>query len=199
MALEQWNIEPAKRRCTVSGDELDEGQEYYAVLFEDGENFRREEYAIDSWTGPPDGAFCHFKSRVPVKAKKQRLLVDDEMLIHFFIRLTDTEDLAKIRFRFVLALILMRKRLLKFEQTQHRNEEEWWQMRLARDTADGAASKDDVQWVCNPHLDDDQIEAVSRELSVILHGSDQGMDPAPDADVEETTPTEEPAGETDHD
>ncbi len=197
MALDQWNIEPAKRRCSVTGDELGEGQEYYAVLFEDGESFRREEYAIASWSGPPDGAFCHFKSRVPVKAKKQRLLVDNEMLIHFFLRLADTDDVAKTRFRFVLALILMRKRLLKFEQTQRRDAEEWWQMRLVRDTADGAASKDDVQWVRNPDLDDDQIEAVSRELSVILHGSDQMVDP--DADPEAFTATDEPAGGTDHD
>jgi hypothetical protein len=111
---------------------------------------------------------------VPIREKKQRLLVDDEMLMHFFLRLADAEDTAKLRFRFVLALILMRKRILKFDQTHHREDGEWWEMRLAREPADGAASKDDIQWVCNPHLDEEQIEAVSRELSVILHGSEQG-------------------------
>lgn len=170
MALGQWNIEPATRRCTDSGAVLAEGEEFYAVLFEDGESFRREEYSLEAWTGPPEGAFCHFKSRVPVKEKKRRLLVDDDMLIHFFVRLADAEDDAKRRFRFVLALILMRKRLLKFEQTYRKDEGEWWEMRLAREPADGDASKDDVHRVLNPHLDDEQIETVSKELGAILHG-----------------------------
>ena len=180
MALGQWNIEPATRRCAGSGAVLAEGQEFYAVLFEDGESFRREEYSLEAWTGPPAGAFCHFKSRVPVKEKKRRLLVDDDMLIHFFLRLADADDDAKRRFRFVLALILMRKRLLKFEQTYRQDDGEWWEMRLAREPADGDASKDDVHRVLNPNLDDEQIEAVSKELGAILHGQTPDECEAPD-------------------
>lgn len=170
MALEQWNIKPATRRCIRSGKELKEGQEVYSVLFEDGDGFRREDYSPEAWTGPPEGAFCHFKTRVPLKEKRDRLLVDEDTLINFFVRLGDTEDEAKLRFRFVLALILMRKRLLRYEQTRHEGDREYWQMRLAREPNECGVSKDNVHTVVNPHLDDKQIESVSRELSVILHG-----------------------------
>jgi hypothetical protein len=179
MAMDQWNIEPASRRCVVSGAELAEGEEYYAVLFEQGDTFRREEYSVGAWTGPPDGAFCHFRTRVPVRARKARLLVDDDMLIHFFARLAGAEEEAKQRFRFVLALILMRKRLLKFEETVRKDDREWWRMRLTRDASDGSASKDEPQMVLNPRLDEQQIESVSRELGVILHGYVDSGDEGP--------------------
>ena len=61
----------------------------------------------------------------------------------------------------VLALILMRKRLLKYEQTQREGDSEIWQMRLMKDRSEHS--------VANPRLTDDQIEDVSRQLGAILH------------------------------
>jgi hypothetical protein len=187
--LDQWEIEPTTRRCAVTGAELAEGQEFYAVLFDEDGRLRREDYSLDAWTGPPEGAFCHFRSRIPEKEKKERLLVDDDVLINFFVRLADAEEESKLHFRFVLALILMRKRLLKYDDTIHEEGQEFWRMRLARPPADGEPAPD-VQRVLNPHLDDAQIEAVSKELGAILHGcggddgAASGADSAPPADRE---------------
>jgi hypothetical protein len=187
--LDQWEIEPTTRRCAATGAELAEGQEFYAVLFDEEGRLRRADYCLDAWTGPPEGAFCHFRSRIPVKEKKERLLVDDDVLISFFVRLADAEEEGKLHFRFVLALILMRKRLLKYEETIHEQEREFWRMRLTRQPADGEPAPD-VQRVLNPHLDDVQIEAVSKELGAILHGcgaddkAASGAEAAPLADRE---------------
>lgn len=187
--MDQWEIEPTTRRCAASGAELAEGQEFYAVLFDEDGRLRREDYCLEAWTGPPDGAYCHFRSRIPMKEKKERLLVDDDVLIRFFVRLADEEDESKLHFRFVLALILMRKRLLKYEETLHEPDGEFWRMRLAREPVDGDAVPE-VQRVLNPHLNDAQIETVSKELGVILHGCGgddgeaPGGDPAPPADEE---------------
>jgi len=172
--LEQWNIEPMTRRCVVTGAELKDGQDFYSVLFADGEGFRREDYSLEAWSGPPEGAFCHFRARVPVRRKKQQLLVDSDTLVNFFVRLGDVVDPPKLRFRFVLALILMRKRLLEYLETFRREGQEFWRMRLTREPTQGGASVDDVHIVLNPHLNDEQIEAVSKELSTILHGSGGG-------------------------
>jgi len=132
------------------------------VLFEDGEEFRREDYSQEAWEKPPQGAFCCFKSRMPAKEQeKKRLLVDDELLVDFFVRLKDETEPVRRQFRFVLALILMRKRLLKYEQTRRQGEHEVWQMRLMKDRS--------VHSVVNPRLADDQIEDVSRQLGAILH------------------------------
>lgn len=161
--MEQWELARPTGVCTVTGRELREGEEYYAVLFEDEDSLRRADYCLEAWDGPPEGAFCHFRTRVPVReAAKKPLLVDNDMLVNLFLRLADQTEPLRLQFRFVLALILMRKRLLRYEQTVHDSGAEYWLMRLAKEQS--------VHRVLNPHLTDEQTEGVSRQLSAILHG-----------------------------
>lgn len=163
--MQKYEIKRGGGRCVKTNRELSEGEEYYVVLFEEGEGFRREDYSLEAWDAPPDGAFCHFRSRIPVKEKKKRLLVDDELLINFFVRLADDEAPLRLRFRFVLALLLMRKRILKYEETHREGDAETWRMCLVKDKS--------THSVLNPRLTDDEIEGVSRQLGAILH-SDMG-------------------------
>lgn len=161
--MEQWESARPTGICAATGRQLQEGQPYYAVLFEEGDSFRRSDYALDAWTGPPKNAFCYFKTRVPPRQpKKKRLLVDDELLINFFQRLEDESEPLRQHFRFVLALILMRKRILRYEQTLRDDGAEYWQMRLVKEQT--------LYRVLNPQLTDEQIEAVSQQLGAILHG-----------------------------
>ena len=132
------------------------------MLFEDGEGFRRCDYSHDSWNGPPEGSYCHFKSRIPIKQKRKKLLVDNEILVSFFLRLGDETEPVRLQFRFVLALILMRKRLLRYEGSEVEDGVEVWRMVLATDKSEHR--------VANPRLTDEQIEGVSTQLSAILHG-----------------------------
>lgn len=170
---QQWQVEHAKGRCAVSGRLLEEGEPFYSVLFEEGETFRRADYSLDSWTGPPEGCFCCFKSRVPVREKRKKLFVDDEMLVEFFRRLESETEPARVQFRFVLALILMRKRILRYEGSALENGVDVWQMTLLRDQS--------VHKVANPQLSDDQIAGVSEQLTAILHSDvgDFSHQPAP--------------------
>ena len=160
--MTQWEVERATGRSTVSGKPLEEGEEFYSVLLEEGESFRRADYSLDEWEGPPEGAFCHFRTRMPIRQKRKQLLVDNEILLAFFTRLARETEPVRIQFRFVLALILMRKRLLRYEGTEQQNGQEIWRMVLPRDHS--------KHTVINPHLNDDQIGAVSGQLSAILHG-----------------------------
>ncbi len=159
---QQWEVEPAAGRCAVTGRVLEEGEEFYSALFEDGDSFRRCDYSLDSWKGPPEESYCHFKSRVPIKQKRKKLLVDNEVLINFFLRLGEEIEPARLQFRFVLALILMRKRLLRYEGSTNEGGAEYWQMVLMTDRSQHR--------VANPRLTDEQIEGVSSQLSAILHG-----------------------------
>jgi len=162
---QDWQVEQATGVCTASGRRFEEGDEFYTVLFEDGETFKRLDYSVEAWTGPPEGCFCCFKSRVPVKEKRKKLLVDNELLVGFFQRLVDETEPARVQFRFVLALILMRKRLLRYEDCGGRDGAEVWRMTMVRDHSS--------HQVVNPRLTDEQIDDVSRQLGAILH-SDMG-------------------------
>ena len=159
--MTDWEVGRTTGRCAVSGQEFAEGEEFYAALFDRGEHFERVDYSLACWQGPPHGAYCFWKSRVPHREAKRRLLVDDEVLISFFRRLREDTETVKVQFRFVLALILMRKRLLKYERTVEEGGAEIWLMKLR--------NPEELHRVTNPHLADDQIGQVSQQLGAILH------------------------------
>jgi hypothetical protein len=161
--MADWEIARTTGQCNQCQAELKEGDEYYGVLFEAAEGFERKDFCPGCWEqGSPEG-FCFWKSRVPIKeTKKEKLLVDDDVLINFFERLDQQTDPLRVRFRFVLALLLMRKKLLRYEQTITDGENEHWQMRLTKTNA--------LHQVFNPKMDDEQIAAVSSQLGVILRG-----------------------------
>ena len=159
---QKYEVERSTARCVVSGRKLVEGEEFYTVLFEEGESFRRADYSLDAWDGPPEGSFCHFKTRTATKQPRKRLLADNDLLVAFFLRLaTETEE-VRIQFRFVLALLLMQKRTLRYDGQSKADGVEVWQMTLMKDRSE--------HQVLNPRLTEDQIEGVSRQLTAILHG-----------------------------
>jgi hypothetical protein len=160
--MPEYEVQRTTGVCAASGRALIEGEAIYTVLYEEGESFRREDYALDHWTAPPEGAYCHFRGRVPVRTKKRQVFIDDEGLIALFTRLADETEPLRVQFRFVLALMLMRKRILKYEESRRTGDAEVWRMAMPRDQS--------THEVVNPRLSDDQIEGVGRQLTAILHG-----------------------------
>lgn len=158
--MAEFEITRPGGQCSVSGRALAEGEVFHTVLFETPGGFERRDIAEESWDGPPEGAFCHFKTRLPEKTRPRKVFVDNDVLVGFFERLDRTDDPSKLRLRFVLALMLMRKRLLKYETTNRDGGKEIWRMRLTRDKS--------LHQVLNPDLGEDQIQALTGELSVLL-------------------------------
>jgi len=185
MAQQQWQVEPIKGRCAVTGAVIEQGQEFYTVLFEDGESFRREDYSASAWTGPPEGCFCTFKSRMPVKERRKKLFVDDDVLVNFFIRLAEETEPVRVQFRFVLALMLMRKRILKYDGSRVENGVEVWSMIMPKDQT--------THRVINPALTDNQIGGVSEQLTAILN-TDAMMWGDRDAEGADARGTQSPEG-----
>ncbi len=46
---QKYEVERSTAQCAVSGRKLEEGEEFYTVLFEEGESFRRADYSLDAW------------------------------------------------------------------------------------------------------------------------------------------------------
>ena len=82
------------------------------------------------------------------------------MLVSFFDRLAEETEAEKINFRFVLMLILMRKRKLKYESSRTEEGREVWTLRVT--------GEDRTVQVVNPHLAEDQIEQLSSQMGQIL-------------------------------
>ena len=82
------------------------------------------------------------------------------MLMAFFERLATETEQEKVNFRFVLALILMRKRKLKYDSSKTENGKEIWRLRIA--------GEKEIVEVINPHLDEQQIQQLSSQIGNIL-------------------------------
>jgi len=105
--------------------------------------------------------FCYWKTKLPHPDQKKQIFVDDEMLMAFFERLERETEQEKINFRFVLALVLMRKRRLKYDSSQAEADKEIWRLRIV------GSDKEFVE-VTNPNLDEEQIEKLSSQIGQIL-------------------------------
>ena len=160
--MEEWEIDKPLGQCCGTGKKIEYGEEYFAALVETDEGLQRRDFCADYWESEKSDVFCYWKTRLPRPDEKKQIFVDDEMLMAFFERLGREKEQEKINFRFVLALILMRKRRLKYDSPRTQDDNEIWRLRVV-----GSAGKEFVE-VINPHLDEEQIEQLSSQLSEIL-------------------------------
>lgn len=118
MAIEtDWKIGRAQDSCADCGSEFEPDTECVHALVDGEEGFERRSFHIACWSGVERGdCYSYWKSRTPPAAEEQRRL-DYEMLFEFFKRLSDETDEAKRRLAYLVSLVLMRKRLLKFENS----------------------------------------------------------------------------------
>ncbi|MCL5946234.1 MAG: hypothetical protein M1472_05200 [Planctomycetes bacterium] len=186
---QSWDVGQVGGQCAGCSVELPPGAPCWATLVEvrsvpqpSGEvktsagAWQRLNFCPECWRGgkrpaAPAEMFSFWKTIVPESPKKPKVFVDDSVLLDLFNRLADREEIMDLRFRFVLALLLMRKRLLKYEGTSAMPE-------ILRDKFGNLTPLPEV-WnmiqrgggavvVLNPHLSAEQIGEVSQQLSSIL-------------------------------
>jgi hypothetical protein len=154
--MTEYQIQPATRRCAASGRELKPGERYFSVLLDEGGRLVRRDYAAEAWQGPPEGAFSFWAGKVPAPGGKRRRPVDDELLLDCFGRLDEATEPGKLNFRYVLALLLLRRRRFRLEETGHEDGHEVLTFRCART---GTRHR-----VVNPGLSDEETAAVQDDV-----------------------------------
>jgi hypothetical protein len=101
-------------------------------LTSDGDLFARREYCLDCWKGPENATFSFWKARSRQKPAPPKRFVDDEVLLSFFERLCESEDEARRKFRFIMAVLLLRKRLLKETSRRRDGGGVFWKVEVPR-------------------------------------------------------------------
>lgn len=156
--------------CVKCGQNLPPGTAIIALAKMGEGELIREDYHVSCWVDPMEKEASANKDVLGVwrmtiaeKEEKKKLLVDDALLMNFFERLAGQEDSSRINFRYVLALILMRKRLLTYQGID-RNESgaEIWKVKLR--------GNDQIHEVIDPKLDEFMISEVSASLGEIMQG-----------------------------
>jgi hypothetical protein len=154
--MTEYQIQPNARRCSVSGRELRAGERFFSVLTEESGKFIRRDYAADAWTGPPHEAFSFWAGTIATPEGRRRPVIDDDMLLDCFSRLEGQTESSKINFRYVVALLLMRRRKLRLDETAREDGIEVLYFRCPRT---GTRYR-----VINPALTEDETAAVQDEV-----------------------------------
>lgn len=158
--MDEWEIERPLGQCWGTGKKIECGEEFFAALVETEQGLQRRDFCADYWQDKKPDVFCYWKTKLPHPDQKKPMFVDDEMLMTFFGRLEGEREHEKINFRFVLALILMRKRRLKYDSSKIEGDKEVWRLRIVGD--------EQFIEVINPHLDEEQIGQLSSQIGQIL-------------------------------
>jgi len=201
----QYDIEKPTGVCAVTGRALEPGERYYATLLELTEapphtaeakpskqspqgaaaralGLKRLDFSAEAWEQGhrPEHLFSYWRSTVPEPTqKKTSLFVDNAVLLNLLHRLADTEDGQRLAFRYVLALILMRKKMIRYDGSVRRSatidgetvDAAWWRCTPKLDPNKGPMSKWDENEtieVLDPDLDESRIQEVTAQLGEIL-------------------------------
>lgn len=148
--------------CAACQRAIAPDEKFMASLRETPEVFERVDICLACWPAfDKTGSLGYWQTVMPRGEQKKKLFVDDEVLCNLFERLADAAEPAKLNFRFVLGLILMRKRMLVYESSRTEADREIWSVRFR--------GRQDMLDMLNPKLDEQQVMEVSQQLGQILN------------------------------
>jgi len=186
--MQDWNIKNRSDACVATGRQFAEGEVFHTALYREGDGFRRADYSEEAWAaqGKPDGTeqpFSSWKSRFeqPAPPPPEPLPRDDaEGMLR---RLLDSPDPSHANARYLLAVMLERKKVLR-----HRPSPDPSLLVYEH------ASTGETLVIPDPGLSLSDLAAVQEEVSTLLTGLSAptaASSPEPDATPPETEP---PAG-----
>jgi len=167
-----WDIGRSSGHCAATGSPLSPGDACIVALVEREDDLSaplaRVDFSEAGWaSGPrPKGVIAFWKTTVPEASEKRRGFVDDQTLLDLFERLGGDERPHRVRFRFVLMLLLVRKKLLRVVGTASAEGVERWSV-LPRGAAEGEVPAE----VVNPKLDERAMAEVTEQLGEVLDGA----------------------------
>ena len=171
---EEWKgIPRTERVCAECPKTFEPGDELWSALYLEDNLFVRRDRCPGCW-GPKRGAgeFSFWRAVVPEPedpAKKKRridAMLDPQVLFDVFTEMTDDPDPRKRRFRFVLSLMLVRRKKLRFVSIAKRKMEDGQQDCLVlKQKGRGARLTFDVVDV---RLSEEEAVAAQQEVGQLL-------------------------------
>ena len=158
--MTDYQIQNSTRRCAATGRELQPGERYFSVLLDEGGKFVRQDYSQEAWPGPPRAAFSFWQGRISSPSAPRRAPIDEEMLLECFHRLEGEQGPDKVRFRFVLALLLLRKKRLRLAEARQEAGQEVLVVHCPKSGGRYA--------VVDPQLADAELESVQDDVFDVL-------------------------------
>lgn len=176
-----WAMPRRADACTGCQHPFAVGETFHAYLYESAEGYARLDFC-GGCTPPPDRApVGSWKTRRSEPVPRSARTFDRRAVYEVFEQLEDSQDARRAQFRFVLALLLWRKKTLRLERTRNDGDGEVWEF--------VHAAAGTLHQVRRPELGEEQLEQLSAQLEQLLTGDAQPAE----------TAAAGPAEEVDHD
>ncbi len=156
----EYEVQPNTRKCALSGRILVAGETVYSVLVEESGKLIRRDYSEESWPGPPEACFSLWKGKIRDLITKKPFPVDESLLMDCFIRLEGQDDPKQQNFRYIIGLMLVRKRKLKLLKTDDFGAMEQLTLRCPKTNVD--------HLVLHTKLTESELDKVQEEVMVLL-------------------------------
>jgi len=115
-----FSVQKFTRVCAKTNVELKSGDKFYSYLTQEGGETVRRDVAAKAWEGPPEDCLGWWKSEVPDPKSNKLHWAPHDVMLHYF---TETEDKpAEADLRYILALLMIRRRIFRLEETQANEE-----------------------------------------------------------------------------
>lgn len=181
-----FDFKRRSKTCSKTDRELGPGEKYYSILSEQDGEIVRSEVAAEAWEGPPDHCVSWWQARIPERDPNKFFWAPDDVIIDYFEAFLENEE--KQVERFVLALLLIQKRIFRLTDSESDEEGvEIMYISCARRNSDYEIV------VCDPA--EDEVEQIQNELIELLF-SDEPFEEFDEEETEETTPSDAAAAET---
>jgi hypothetical protein len=163
---DEWSIQHRAETCAVTGRAFVEGENFYTLLFRDGDGFRRQDLSEEAWQQRNENLqpFSFWRSRFEPPPAAPPEPLPKENAEELFRRLVAAADRSNANACYVLAAMLERKRVLKQIQTEN---QEQGRVLIYEQIKTG-----DVFVVPDPQLHLDELESVQREVVGLLTNSE---------------------------
>ena len=159
----EWNISKNSKRCLSCDRGFDENDEFFSALFDRGDAFIRNDFCPDCWDAcDKETVYSFWRSKVSENKEPPKTKINIDAIFDLFLKLENAgdEDIAKRNLRFVLALYLMRKKILKLKSSKVLGDSEIMTFKAPNE-------KKDIE-LHNPNLEAEQIEQITNDVKTLF-------------------------------
>jgi hypothetical protein len=162
---DEWSIQHRAEACAATGKPFTAGENFYTLLFRDGDGFRRQDLSEAAWRQRNENLqpFSFWRARFEPPPARPPEPLPKENAEELFRRLVAAADRANANACYVLAAMLERKRVLKQIQTENGDQ--------GRLLIYEHAKTGDVFVVPDPQLRLDELGDVQAEVAQLLQSS----------------------------
>ncbi len=157
----EWHVSKGAKSCSRCEKLFEEEEEYFSALYDNVATYTRKDLCLRCWETNQDvDSFSYWKTKVQKKAEPVRQFANLEVFYDLFIRSENEDHASNKSFRYVLALYLMRKKVLTLKSINREDGDEFLILQNSREEKETK--------VLNPKLDQEAILAVKEEIGKLI-------------------------------